>query len=181
MKILFFSDVHGYVDGIKKIQEIDKQEQFDKIVSLGDMYYPGPNYDGTKPINCLEVKNIFMGFADRLVGVRGNCDADVDVKASDFPIASELLTFSVDGLDIYCSHGNVYNKENNSKFAGKKGLFVFGHKHVPEIETIDEMVYVNVGSVSVPKNNSKESYAVYEDKKITVYSLDGEVLFSENL
>ncbi|MEG1009440.1 MAG: metallophosphoesterase, partial [Clostridia bacterium] len=86
MKILFFSDIHGISDNLSYIKQIDENEKFDKIVVLGDLYYPGPIFDNSKQIKSKEVKDFLMGYQERLICMKGNCDSDVDIKASDFPI-----------------------------------------------------------------------------------------------
>lgn len=50
--------------------------------------------------------------ADKIVAVRGNCDAEVDQMLLDFPIM-ETYALLVDGGKRYLlTHGHVYNKEN---------------------------------------------------------------------
>lgn len=180
MKILFFSDMHGHAGNLVKLAELDKTEHFDKVVSLGDMYYIGPRNEQTKEQNIDLVKDTLTSFAEKLIAIRGNCDADVDLKVSDFPICSDLALISVDGIDLYLTHGNVYNKNSTRKFYNK-GVLLYGHEHIPYIETIGDMTFVCVGSISYAKNDNPETYAVYEDKKISIYSIDGELLISKEL
>ena len=45
IKILFFSDIHGIDENLELIKKLDEQEKFDKIVVLGDLYYPGPLFN----------------------------------------------------------------------------------------------------------------------------------------
>jgi len=87
--------------------------------------------------------------------MRGNCDANVDIKSSDFPIS--------DGLDIYITHGNEYSYDKDSKF-NRKGILIYGHEHIPLIRIKNEMIYVNTGSISLPRNDIA-TYAIYENKK----------------
>lgn len=174
MKLLIFSDIHGFAENLLKLKELDEKENFDKIIALGDLYYPGPTYDKQKPIDSALVHSILTGFGEKLFAVRGNCDSDVDVKASDFPMCSELMMICDNGLDLYFTHGNVYSPEKNRKFLGRRGVMFWGHKHIPEISQDEFITYVNVGSISFPKNQEEPTYAVYENRKVTIFSVSEE-------
>lgn len=178
MKILFISDIHGITTNLDKIRNIYNNGHFDKLVVLGDLYYAGFNvnsyldyYDNNR------VKDFLCEYSDNMICIRGNCDSDVDVKASDFPINEGISLINVDGVDIFLTHGNKYNPDNFSR----SGVLIYGHYHVPEIKQDSDMIYVCVGSVSLPRSGSLASYGVYEDKKITLYTIDGEVIDSINL
>ena len=174
MKILFISDIHGITTNLNYINELDSKEHFNKIVVLGDLYYSGPSYRETFEINPIKVKDFLTNFSDRIICMRGNCDSDVDIKVTDFPICNDLALITVDDLDIYLTHGNKYNI-NNGKF-NKDAILVYGHEHVPYIEKTDNAIYICVGSISLPRYNSKPSYMIYEDKQFIIYSVDGDVI-----
>lgn len=174
MKILFFSDIHGITKNLNYIKEIELKENFDKIVVLGDLYYPGPNFDNSEIINSNYVKEFLTNYSHKLIALKGNCDSDVDIKSSDFPISNNLSLISVDNIDIYCTHGNEYNIENDRKF--KNAILIYGHKHYPFIEKKENMIFINVGSISLPKNNSKPSYCIYENKVFTIYDIDKNIV-----
>ena len=38
------------------------------------------------------------------------------------------------------------------------------------------MIYVNVGSISLPRNNFNPTYAIYENKKITIYDIYNNII-----
>ena len=86
MKILFISDMHGISDNLKIIENKIKEENVDKLVCLGDLYYTGPSYEGKSKINSKEVFEFLTKHSDILICMMGNCDSNVDIKASDFPI-----------------------------------------------------------------------------------------------
>lgn len=48
MKVLVISDIHGSSYYAKKIKEINKKEEPDKIIVLGDLYYHGPRNELTQ-------------------------------------------------------------------------------------------------------------------------------------
>lgn len=173
MRILFISDIHGITTNL----HIIKEEKFDKLVVLGDLYYTGLNSNYTnKDINILYVKELLEEYKDKLICLRGNCDSDVDIKASDFPICNNLTLIHTDNIDIYCTHGNEYSSEKNRKFDGVKGVLIYGHEHTPYIKKDNNMIYINVGSISLPRNSSGPSYCIYEDRTFTIYNIDKEVI-----
>lgn len=175
MKILFISDIHGIKKNLEYIKRLEESENFDKIVVLGDLYYAGPNYDKKEEVDSLHVKNFLMGYQDKIICLKGNCDSDVDVKATDFPICNSLALINTDGLDIYCTHGNEYNIEKDEKF-NRTGILVYGHEHYPFIKKKGEMTYINVGSISLPKKDSKPSYMIYENRKFTIYDIEENIV-----
>lgn len=176
MKILFFSDIHGIKKNLNHIEKIINLKKIDKIVVLGDLYYPGPNYDKKEEIDSLYVKNFLMNYQSKIICLRGNCDSDVDVKATDFPICSNLVLINTDQLDIYCTHGNEYNIDNNKKI--NKGILVYGHDHIPFIKKEDDMIYINTGSISLPKNDCEASYLIYENRGFILYDINENLIES---
>ena len=170
MKILFFSDIHGITTNLNKIKELDDKEKFDKIVCLGDLYYSGPTINDVQNVNSKKVLDFLMNYKDRLIVLRGNCDSDVDIKASDFPICDNLSLIYVDNLNLYLTHGNVYNIDNNKKF-NQNGVLIYGHKHYPFIKKESNMIFINVGSISLPRNESKPSYGVYYKGVFSIFDI----------
>ena len=175
MKILFISDIHGIKTNLEYIKELDKYEKFDKIVILGDLYYNYRIiYDGLE-IDHVYVKKFLMSYKDKIICLRGNCDFDSDIEGLDFPVCDKLALIHIDGLDIYCTHGNEYNIDNSRKF-NRSGILIYGHEHYPYIIKKDDMVFINTGSISLPKNNSKPSYVIYENRKFTIYDVEGNIV-----
>ncbi|MGN1000744.1 MAG: phosphodiesterase [Bacilli bacterium] len=180
MKVLFISDIHGITDNLKIIEKKIKEENVDKLVCLGDLYYTGPTYEENNKINSKGVFEFLMKHNDILICMMGNCDSKVDIKASDFPISSGVSLINTDGLDIYITHGNEYNFEKNRKF-NRKGILVYGHEHIPYIKKNEDMIYVNVGSISLPRNNNNPTYAIYDNKNITIYDINDNKIDSIDL
>ncbi len=180
MKILFISDIHGITTNLNVIDNKLQTEKFDKLVCLGDLYYAGPSYDNKYEINSKGVFDFLTKYQDKLICMMGNCDSSVDIKASDFPISNGISLINTDGLDIYITHGNEYSFEKNRKF-NRKGILIYGHEHIPFIKKNGDMIYINVGSISLPRNNFNPTYAIYENKKITIYDINNNIVESINL
>lgn len=91
----------------------------------GDIINYGPRNripEGIDPKGIVERLN---ALADKIIAVRGNCDAEVDQMLLDFPIM-ETYALLVDGGKRYLlTHGHVYNKENMPK--GPYEAMIYGH------------------------------------------------------
>lgn len=164
MKILFISDIHGVYDNLKQLIELDKKEKFDKIVVLGDIYYC---YDLTKITDTKSVKDFLNNNIHRLIALRGNIDSDYDVQSSRFKLHEGLYLLED---NIYCNHGHQYNIDNYNGL--KQGdILIYGHLHYPFIKEQNGIIFINVGSISLPRNNSEPSYGIYENKKFKIYGI----------
>lgn len=180
MKILFISDIHGITDNLNIIDKKMKEKSIDKLVCLGDLYYQGPTYNCKYKINSKGVFDFLKKYEDRLICMLGNCDSLVDVKVSDFPISRGISLINVDDIDIYITHGNEYNFNNDRKL-NRKGVLVYGHEHIPYIMVKDNMIYVNVGSISLPRDGNNPTYAIYENKRIIIYDVMDNIIDYINL
>lgn len=162
MKLLIASDIHGSVYYLEKLIDRYNIEKPDKIILLGDYLYHGPRNDLPKDYNPKKVVELLNNLKEKIIGVRGNCDSEVDQMVLEFPIMSDYNYLNIDGVDIYLTHGHIYNQ--NNPIPGSKGIVLYGHTHVASCETIEGITYINPGSISIPKQDSKHSYLVYEDK-----------------
>ena len=77
MKYLVISDIHGSNYYANKINEIYTEENPDKIILLGDLYYHGPRNPLTREYNPMEVSKILNSLKEKILCVRGNCDAEI--------------------------------------------------------------------------------------------------------
>ena len=65
-------------------------------------------------------------------------------------------------------------KYNNNKISNS--VLVYGHEHIPYIENHNNMLYINVGSISLPRNNNKPTYMIYENKTFTIYDVENNIV-----
>lgn len=172
MKILIASDIHGDAQCLLRLLEEYKSSGVQKLVLLGDLLYHGPRNDlpsGYAPKKCIELLN---SVKNELLCVRGNCDTEVDQMVLDFPILSDYLLILDGEKEIFATHGHNFNM--NKLPALKEGsVLLHGHTHVPvAIEFGDNNVYINPGSISIPKENSPKSYILYENGVFSFRKLD---------
>ena len=108
--------------------------------------------------------------AEKITAVRGNCEAEVDGMVLDFDCMQTYVETEVNGIPLILTNGHHYNKE---KPFPKKERYVLlnGHFHVPEVTDRGAYVYLNDGSVSIPKQNSPHSYMILEEKTFTLKNL----------
>ena len=169
MKIMFISDIHGIKNNLDKIRKKYHELSCDKLVVLGDLYYIGPRNKIHNDYDIPYVKSFLESFKDDLICMRGNCDSDVDIKVSDFPIINELGLISTESKDIYITHGHIYNENNWQK---NNSILIYGHLHVPFIKEKNGNYYINPGSISLPKSDYGPTYLVLEDNKFVIYDIN---------
>lgn len=175
MKILFASDLHGSYFYCNALINIIKEEQPDKIVLLGDILYHGPRNPFPKDYNPQKVFETLNTLKEKVICVRGNCDSEVDQMVLDFPIMSDYNILNVDGINLFLTHGHLYNKENMPNIQDND-ILIHGHTHINTIEKLEKGTYINPGSISLPKEQQESSYMIYECKKFIIKNLEGQDL-----
>lgn len=159
MKYLVASDIHGSSYYCKKLMDAFVYEKADRMILLGDILYHGPRNDLPKEYAPKEVISMLNSISDSIYCVRGNCDTEVDQMVLEFPCLSDSMLIDVNDLFLYCTHGHLQKPKL------KKGDIVLsGHTHVPKCENVDDIIYMNPGSVSIPKENSVPSYMIIENR-----------------
>lgn len=180
-RLFICSDIHGDAESAQKLILAFERESCDKMVILGDILYHGPRNDlpdGYAPKKVIELLNRYK---DKIIAIKGNCEAEVDSMVLEFPILPDGTYIYEDGVTIFATHGHIYNK-GNCKFLKKGDVLLHGHTHVTAFESFaDGIYYVNPGSASIPKENTKKGYIVYENKKFSYRTLGGEEYMSYNL
>lgn len=152
MKILLLSDTHykGPVTDPELIRLINKH---DHVLHAGD-------------IASHSALTGFLAFGN-FFAVAGNSDPwDIRQK-----LGTKRL-IELGGITFGICHGYSVTTnplENVKKLFGNTArIVVFGHSHFPYIEETNEVMYINPGSVSLPRGGSKRSCAqiVIDGKKI---------------
>lgn len=179
MKLLFASDIHGSYDSCEKLSEIYEKGNFNKLILIGDILYHGPRNDLPCGYAPKKVAALLNEMASEIICVRGNCDAEVDQMMLSFPCLSDYtLIFTPEEKTIFCTHGHLYDKTSYDKM--KRGdIIAEGHTHLYALENRGTYIYLNTGSVSLPKGENVKTYATYEDGNLFVKDfLTGENLLT---
>ena len=107
----------------------------------------------------------------------GSCEfAEDSCKiGTSFPILADYSIFPVGNRLIYATHGHVYNTAHLPPLC-PGDILLHGHTHVPAWEPFgEENLYLNPGSVSIPKNGSARGYLTLEDGVFQWKTLSGDV------
>ena len=126
MKILIVSDIHGSLDAAKRI--VDLASSYDMVFCLGDVLYHGPRNDLPASYAPKSVIPLMNSLSDRMLAVRGNCEAEVDQMVLAFPVMSTTAIAMVDGRRMVLSHGHIFNEDSLPPGAD---IFLYGHTHIP--------------------------------------------------
>ena len=172
-KWMIASDIHGDCACAQQLIARYRESGAERLILLGDLLYHGPRNDlpaGYAPKTVIDLLN---SMKEELLCVRGNCDTEVDQMVLQFPILADYAFLSADGLTIFATHGHTFNTSSLPSL--KKGdILLHGHTHVPAaLEFGDGNVYINPGSVSIPKEGSPKSYILYEDGVFSFRDLEG--------
>lgn len=145
MKILVVSDTHGHTKNLERV--LEKVGDIDLFIHCGDLE-GGEDY-----IRALVDVPCYM--------VAGNNDWFSDLQRE--------MEISVDDYRIWITHGNNYGASMGPErlleeaAARNVDVVLYGHTHRPLIEYQDNIVIVNPGSLSYPRQNGrKPSYLIME-------------------
>ncbi|MBM7584870.1 putative phosphoesterase [Bacillus pakistanensis] len=149
MKFLIVSDSHGSTEILQELST-RYSNRVDAMIHCGDSELTADN-----PI-----------MADYLT-VRGNCDIDAR-----FP---DHLVKEMGGINVLVTHGHLFNvkmslmnlsykaKENAAQFV------FFGHSHTLGAEMMDGTLFLNPGSILLPRGRREKTYALVEVESSRVY------------
>ena len=180
MKFIIASDIHGDINSTNTLLNILKKEAAEKLILLGDILYHGPRNDLPTGYNPKKVIAALNNISDKIICVRGNCDAEVDQMVLNFSIMSDFRYIEADGLRIFATHGHHYNQVTPPRMS-KGEILIHGHTHIPKCEKFGDNYCLNPGSISIPKGGFKPSYMIYENRIFTIKDFDDDVIFQLSL
>ncbi|MFA7032732.1 MAG: phosphodiesterase [Bacilli bacterium] len=172
MKVLIASDIHGSLYYAQKLMQVFDVENCDTLILLGDILYHGPRNDLPKEYNPKRVITLLNQYADKIIAIKGNCDAEVDQMVLDFLLYDDVKKIEINNKIIYLTHGHRFNPSNTPSYVKSGDYFIYGHTHVPLRETINGITYLNPGSISIPKNNSHHSVIILEGEEFRFVNLE---------
>ena len=163
MKLLIASDIHGAADCCRSLLDAWDREGADRLLLLGDILYHGPRNDLPPAYAPKQVLALLNARRDRIFCVRGNCDTEVDQMVLEFPILADYAVLTAGQRLIYATHGHRYNTAHLPPLQ-PGDILLHGHTHIPAWEQFGrDNLYLNPGSVSIPKENSPRSYMTLQD------------------
>jgi uncharacterized protein len=155
-KVLVVSDSHGLTKELEVIRERHLDE-VDLMIHCGDSQLMADN-------------KAMTGY----LTVMGNCDF------SGYPLETNT---EIAGRKIFITHGHRYSVKTSMLNLGYKAeevnadIVCFGHSHILGAEVIDGRLFLNPGSVRLPRERLEKTYVILEllEEKImmSVYELGG--------
>ena len=168
MKIVFMSDIHGVPSTLKAALSAADTLGYDRLVLLGDLLYHGPRNGVPSFYDPEEVAKTLNALKDRIVAVRGNCDAEVDQLMFEFPMMGDYAVLDAGKDTFFLTHGHLWN-EFTLPPLGMGTVLAHGHTHIPEITPLPEGVTIfNPGSISLPKRNFPPTFGFFDGANLTV-------------
>ena len=171
MKFVIASDIHGSARWCRALMDLVEREKPDKLILLGDLLYHGPRNDLPEEYAPKQVIPMLSRYAEKIIAVRGNCEAEVDQMVLPFPCMADYAEVLADGKTLYLTHGHHTSSENLPPLP-EGSVFLSGHTHVKRDEVIGGIRCLNPGSVSIPKDGS-HSCILYEDGAFSFRILEG--------
>lgn len=145
MKILIVSDTHGVHRNYDKV--IEREGKIDMLLHMGDI--EGGELYIENTARC----PVYM--------VAGNCDF--------YSVLPEEEEVKIGKYKILMTHGHGYyvsrDKNRLKNEAVKRGaqIAMYGHTHVPDIDLDGDVMVINPGSLSFPRQDGrKASYIIMQ-------------------
>lgn len=162
MKLMIASDIHGSAFYCKKMVEAFEKEGADRILLLVICFTTAQETICRRSISPKRWIAMLNELKNDVFCVRGNCEAEVDQMVLGFPVMASYAVIPFSQNVIFATHGHEYNEKNPPPL--KRGdILLNGHTHIPKYTQHEGFIYVNPGSVSIPKEESCHSYMIMED------------------
>lgn len=176
MKIGIISDTHGSLHFFNMAMEL--LGDCDRILHAGDVLYHGPRndlpggYDTKGLVEAINnMNNIYIA--------KGNCDSDVDQMVIKHPIQSPGAFLEFNDKKIYVTHGYL-ESHMSTVFRAKEmnaDILILGHTHVKGVEQDENLVIINPGSTSIPRDGVR-SCAIITESEIELWDIEKKELIS---
>lgn len=181
MKVGVISDTHGDAHSWGIAWEHYLRD-CDAILHAGDVLYHGPRNPVGSGLDPADLAVRLNSCPVPLIIARGNCDAEVDASVLWPPLFSPGALFRYGEANCFVHHGDRLGEERLQDLVSRYRLrlVVAGHTHVATLREEDGVIYLNPGSLSLPKDaRHTRSLALLEDNFIKVIALEtGHVLLA---
>lgn len=171
MKYLIVSDIHGGSKEAEFIINKFEEEKCDYLICLGDVLYHGPRNDLPENYAPKKVISLLNPYANKIICVKGNCEAEVDQMVLDFEILDSYDSY-LNGKDCHFEHGHHLDL-----YEGAAEIVFTGHTHIPLCEEKNGYLNINPGSITIPKGGSAKSYILWEGHSIKCLDMENNVVF----
>ena len=180
MKWMIASDLHGSAYYCRKMIEAFHREKADRLLLLGDLLYHGPRNDLPRDYAPKQVIPQLNALKEQILCVRGNCDTEVDQMVLEFPIMAEYAHVCDGKATLFVTHGHTFNEKNLPPLH-RGDILLNGHTHIPKCADHETYLYMNPGSVSIPKEDSPHGYITLENDVFLWKDLNGDIYMEYSL
>jgi putative phosphoesterase len=171
MKIVFMSDIHGVPSALEAALAKADSLGYDRLVLLGDLLYHGPRNGVPDFYDPVKVAKLLNERKERILAVRGNCDAEVDQLMFEFPMMSDYAVLDAGSESFFLTHGHLWH-ERNLPPLGLGSVLAHGHTHIPELKKLECGISIfNPGSVSLPKGGSARSIGYFDGTSLGHFTI----------
>lgn len=149
-KILIMSDSHGLRE---EIEMIKTRHQLTSMIHCGDS-----ELSANDPV------------LSNMIKVKGNCDFGTDF------VNNQIV--DIKEVPFFITHGHLYDVRTSLLPLSYRAAEVdaeivcFGHTHVAGAEKINNQLFINPGSIRLPRNRREKSYAVLSIKSLENVQVD---------
>ena len=88
---------------------------------------------------------------------------------------TRLCEIEINGKKFFFTHGHRYNIDNIPE---NVDVLIYGHLHTGFIKEKDGILCINSGSISLPKNNTQNSYLIIDESRIYLKDVNGNIIES---
>lgn len=141
-KILIVSDSHGQTKELDRVKQ-KHQNEVDLMLHCGDS-------------ELMANHPSIQGF----VTVRGNCDYEENFN--------EQIVEEIGSVKIFLTHGHLYSVKTsllNLLYRAREHhvqIVCFGHSHELGAEMVDGVLFINPGSLRLPRGRTERTYVILE-------------------
>lgn len=166
MKILIVSDIHGNSERFKQVVDFMLSEEIDQMIILGDLFN---NYYELN-VSTKEISNLLWKIASKVIIIAGNCDSIYDQKFLPVNFLN-YYQMEIKGQKTVFFHGHLLPPVDDYQ------IYCQGHTHVSRLEMINNIIYVNPGSLSRPRDYTIGTFGVISEQSITIFDLNYNVIY----
>lgn len=171
MNLFIASDIHGSAYWCERMLDAFCSSGAERLLLLGDLLYHGPRNDLPQGYDPKAVTGMLNSIAEKIICVRGNCDAEVDQMVLDFPIMADYAYICIGEMRIFATHGHLFSPEKPPKLR-TGDILISGHTHITYDKTAGSFRCINPGSVSLPKEGTNHSCMICDDGEFTFVNLE---------
>ena len=97
----------------------------------------------------------------------------------DFYMEKDYMFLPIDNINFFLTHGHLYHEHHMPNLGLEYDVYMQGHTHIPVMKERGGKIYLNPGSITLPKGFSKKSYIIYQDGIFYLKDLEKNTILKE--